>query len=103
MGYITEYQFQGKNKQLQKVSSVIGVDILKMEALMNGGVTETNLNVFGRFDDLKKTADREKAKLFFENLLGTTVPTFRLNVHIETLLREFILSGGFDIEDYKIS
>ena len=101
--YVTEYQFQAKNTQLQKMSSALGVDILKLEMLVNSGPTEANLNVYRRFDDLKKTVDREKAKAYFENVYGTELPAFELSVHIETLLRDFVLRGGCDLKDVNRS
>ncbi|WP_430885145.1 type I restriction endonuclease subunit R [Fusibacter sp. JL216-2] len=97
--YITEYQFRAKNEQVRQLVSTIGVNISKLENLMNVGVNEANINEYGRFDDLKSTVDRDKAKNYFELLEGTTIPEFRLSIKIEKLLKEFILSGGFDIND----
>ena len=34
---------------------------------MNLGLTEANLNEFARFDNLKNTVDKQKAKEYFEN------------------------------------
>ena len=62
---------------------------------MNVGPTETNINEYGRFDDLKKTVDRDKARAYFTAVEGTSIPEFRLNIKIEKLLKDFILSGGF--------
>jgi type I restriction enzyme R subunit len=64
---------------------------------MNAGVKEANINEYGRFDDLKKTVERDKAKAYFESVEGQSIPAFRLSIKIENLLRDFILSGGFDI------
>lgn len=96
--YITEYQSRAKNEQLRQLHNALGVDIPKLVNLLNGGITEANINEFGRFDDLKKTVDRDKAKAFFEASEGTVVPAFRLSIKIEKLLKDFILSGGFDID-----
>ncbi|NLV87608.1 MAG: hypothetical protein GX025_10410, partial [Clostridiales bacterium] len=60
--------------------------------------TEANINEYGRFDDLKKTVDRDKAKAYFETVEGSSIPEFRLSIKIEKLLKDFILSGGFDID-----
>ena len=35
--------------------------------MMNSNITPGNINEYGRFDDLKNTIDKEKAKLYFEN------------------------------------
>lgn len=52
---------------------------------------------FGRFDELKNTVDKAKAKSYFEELEGITVPNFRVNIKVHNLLARFILSGGFEV------
>ena len=95
--YITEYQFRAKTEQVRQLHIALGIDIPKLKNLLNAGITESNINEYGRFDDLKKTVDRDKAKAFFEALEGASLPAFRLSIKIEKLLKKFILSGGFDI------
>jgi type I restriction enzyme R subunit len=95
--YITEYQFRAKNEQVHQLATALGVDIPRLVNLMNAGVKEANINEYGRFDDLKKTVERDKAKAYFESVEGQSIPAFRLSIKIENLLRDFILSGGFDI------
>lgn len=97
--YVTEYQFYAKNEQIRQLADAIGIDISKLEVLMNVGPTEANINEYGRFDDLKKTVNRGKAKAYFEATAGTSVLEFRLSIKIEKLLKDFILSGGFDINE----
>lgn len=38
-----------------------------------------------------------KAKDYFEWIEGKSLPPFKVNMRIDTLLREFILSAGMDI------
>ena len=95
--YITEYQFRAKNEQVRQLANALGIDIPKLRNLMNVGVTEANINEYGRFDDLRKTVDRGKAKAYFEAVEGMSIPGFPLSIKIETLLKDFIISGGFDI------
>ncbi|PKO08102.1 MAG: DEAD/DEAH box helicase [Chloroflexi bacterium HGW-Chloroflexi-2] len=97
--YITEYQFRAKNEQVRQLANALGVDIPKLENLMNVGPTEANINEYGRFDDLKKTVDRDVAKAYFEAVEGTSIPAFRLSIKIEKLLKDFIIRGGFDIKE----
>ena len=94
--YITEYQFRAKNEQICRLADVLGIDIAKLETLMNIGPTEANINEYGRFDDLKKTVVREKAAEYFVSTEDTNIPPFRLSIKIEKLLKDFILRGGFD-------
>lgn len=97
--YITEYQFRAKSEQVSQLANALGVDVPKLENLMNAGITEASINEYGRFDDLKKTVVREKAEEYFLSNEGEKVPAFKLSIKIEKLLKEFILSGGFDINE----
>ena len=97
--YITEYQFKAKNDQIYRIVEVLGVDENKLRKLMVANVTEANINEFGRFDDLKASVDNAKAKEYFENLGKIKMLAFKVNIKVHNLLQEFILKGGFDIEE----
>lgn len=99
--YITDYQFRAKSEQVRKLSDALGLDIPKLENLINAGITEATINEYGRFDDLKKTVVRERAEKYFVSNEGERIPAFRLSIKIDNLLKEFILSGGFDIQEDK--
>lgn len=95
--YITEYQLFAKNKQVIDLHDAIGVDMELLENFLESNVTEKNIDEYGRFGDLEKTVDKDKAKEFIENKKGKKLPMFVVNRDISKLLREFILTGGFDI------
>jgi len=95
--YITEYQYNAKNDQIKRVSLVLGLDETKLRNMMNAGLTEGNINEYGRLDDLKKTVDKEKAKDYFENILHEPLPVYRVNIKAQNLLEDFILKGGFEV------
>ena len=97
--YITDYLYRAKNDQISKLHYAFGVEIAKVENLLNTSVVESNINEYGRFDDLKSTVDREKARKYFEQVEGKEVPTFRLNIKIDKLLKNFIINGEFDIDE----
>lgn len=96
--YITEYESNAKNDQIKKISTILGLDESKLRSLLSSGVTEVNINEYGRFDELKNTVDKNKAKEYFEKLEGTTIPPFKVNIKIHNLLQKFIIEDGFDIE-----
>lgn len=96
--YITEYLYKAKNKQVRQLVEALGVDEDKLMKLMALGVTETDINAFGRFDELKATVDKQKAKAYFERVEGVKIIPPKVAVKIDSLLRKFILSGGFDIK-----
>lgn len=64
---------------------------------MNAGVNATSLNEYGRFDELKNSVDKAKAKAYLEKRDGVALPFFKVNIKIDQLLQEFILRGGFDL------
>jgi len=96
--YLTDYQAKAKDKEIGAIVENLGVDAEKLVALMNTNTTEANLNEYGRFDDLKETIEKAKAKAYFEALEGETIPQFRVNMKAATLLRRFILEDGFELE-----
>ena len=57
------------------------------------GMSDANINEFGRFDALKNSVDEVKAKTYFEQRDGQTLSTFKLNIKIDKLLQNFILTG----------
>ncbi|MCA6032398.1 type I restriction endonuclease subunit R [Bacteroides thetaiotaomicron] len=96
--YITEYQENAKNDQIRKFANAIGIDESKLRAFMNLHLSEENINEFGRFDELKESIDRNKAKEYFEKLESTIVPLRKVQIKIDSTLRRFVLEGGFDVE-----
>nr|WP_280728586.1 hypothetical protein [Fusobacterium sp. PH5-7] len=96
--YINEYQYKAKDDQVHQFSDIFGLDENKLRNMMSLKLTNTNINEFGRLDELKKTIDKVKAKSFFEIKDGIKLNPPKVNIKIDRLLREFILSGGFEIE-----
>ncbi len=95
--YITQYQANAKNTQVMRLVEVLAVDEDKLNALLSTRTTESNINEYGRFDALKDTVDKAKAKAYFEARDGESLPMFKLNIAIDGLLSAFVLSGGFEL------
>ncbi|MDY0104716.1 MAG: HsdR family type I site-specific deoxyribonuclease [Lentimicrobium sp.] len=95
--YITDYQYKAKNAEIYNIVQVFGLDEAKLRNIMNTNVSEININEYGRFDELKSTIDKSKAKEYFEKLEGTTIPQFKINIWVHNLLQDFIIRGGFEI------
>src|SRR5699024_5850985 len=96
--YVTEYLSKAKNDQVHRISSVLGLNETMLRNMMSLKLNGNNINEFGRFDELKKTVDKVKAKQYFEAVEGTKIIPPKVNVKVDNLLREFILSDGIDIE-----
>lgn len=88
--YLADYQAGAKNEEVDALVRALGVDKAKLVALMNTHVTEANINEFGRFDELKKTVDQQKAKRYFEGLEDKELPLHKINAKSDRRLRDFI-------------
>ena len=95
--YITSYARRAKDDQVDKMVSALGVDRALLVEMMGLDLTEGNINEFGRFDRLKGSVDKARAKAHFEAAEGAPVPPFKVNVKAADLLKRFVLEGGFDI------
>lgn len=96
--YVTDYCSQAKNDQIHRFAvDILGIDETMLRNMMKQSITENNINEFGRFDALMSTIDIEKAKSYFESESGTKLPTPKVRIRADKLLRRFILTGGYDV------
>lgn len=95
--YITEYQYRAKNDQIHRLAEIFGLDEERLRSMMSLKLSESNINEFGRFDELKRSVDKSKAKVYFEAKEHAMLNPPKVNVRTDKLLREFVLSGGFEI------
>lgn len=95
--YINTYKDNAENAQLDTVVSALGLDKVLLITLMADSVNDKNLNDFGRFDALKETVDKAKAKAYFEKQDGVTIPLFKLNIRIDQFLKQFIFAQTDDL------
>lgn len=103
--YINTYKDNAENAQLNAVVNALGLDKGLLIALMADSVNDKNLNEFGRFDALKDSVDKAKAKVYFEKQDGVILPPFKLNIRIDQFLKQFIFAqtddflSGSDVVD----
>ena len=97
--YITSYAHKAKNAQVERVVEALGINGELLTAMTALDLTEANINEFGRFDNLKDSVDKSRAKAFFEQKEGKSLPLFKVNTRAAALLKRFILEGGFDIDE----
>lgn len=95
--YINDYKNHAENAQLNALVNALGLDKSKLLVLLNDNVNEKNINNFGRFDALKETVDKQKAKAYFENQDGVPIPPFKLNMRIDKFLKTFIFKQDDDL------
>ena len=96
--YINEYLSKAKNDQIHQIATALGLNEEILRNIMSLKLNENNLNEFGRYDELKKTVDKAKAKNYFEKIEGTKIIPPKVNVKVDKLLRDFIINGGYEIQ-----
>ncbi len=92
--YIIKYQAQAQHDSIKQFSDNLGLDEAQLRTLLDSVVTESNINEFGRFDELKSTVDKDKAKAYFEALEGSSIPMFKVNIKVDAALRAFVVGGA---------
>lgn len=102
MDYITDYAVNAENDQIRKLSNKLGLDENKLRTIMTSTVNTSNINEYGRFDELVKSVDLNKAKEFFDKLTNSNLSIFEVNMEVDELLSIFILSNGIDIDNYRV-
>jgi len=95
--YISLYQVNAKNIQIQKLAETFGLHEATLREILKSVVTESNLNEYGRFEYLKSTVDQAMAKIYFEKQEGNAIPPFKVAIKTSDLLQRFILQGGFEL------
>lgn len=95
--YINEYRAKVKDDQIHRMAELFGLNENMLREAVVLHLNEKNLNEFGRFDNLIKTADKKKAKEYFEKVEQTSLIPPKVNIKLSNLLKKFILQGGFDL------
>lgn len=94
--YLTEYMAKAHDDRIHRFAEALGLSETLLRDMMSSNVTAGNINEFGRLDMLKKTADLKKATAYFAQN-GEQLTDFKVRIKLDSWLRKFILSGGFDL------
>lgn len=100
--YIAQYQANAENSKIKKLIEIFGLDGTKLQEMINTSITEDNINDYGRFGALKDSVDKDKAKIYFEELEGSKIPPFRVGQKVSKLLKDFIINDKFEISDVNL-
>lgn len=95
--YINEYVKKAKNDQIHRVAFILGLDEAMLRGMMALKVDESNINEYGKLDNLKATIDKTKAKAYFEAVEKIRIAPPKVSIKVDKLLRDFIISGGYEI------
>lgn len=97
--YINEYMHKAKHDQIHKISYIFDMDEEMLRTVMDLKVAEATINEYGRLDKLKTTVNKTKAKAYFEEIEGCKIPMPKVNIKVDKMLRDFIISGGYDVKE----
>ena len=95
--YINEYMKRAKNDQIHKLAESFGLNEDLLRQMISVRTDEATINEYGRLDALKSSVDPQKARMFFETKEGKKLPTPKINIKLDKMLRDFIINGGFEI------
>ena len=90
--YITDYMKRSQEAAVNELVESLGIDRGILQQIIDRHPTEKDLDQFGQFDRLKESADRDKAKAYFQQTTGKTLSGLRLTIAIDRHLRDFILN-----------
>lgn len=92
MDYIVEYQQNLENNQIHKVAITFGLDEDLLLEIINSDLT------MAKFNTLKDSVDKAKAKAYFEEVAGKKLPALKVNIKIDDILRRFVEGKDYDIK-----
>ena len=91
--YITEYMEKSKNDLIHRISTALGLNEALLRTMIGLKITEDNINEFGRFDELKKSVNIEKAKEFIKKNENKDLSDFQTRSYADKILRSYIISN----------
>lgn len=89
--YILDYQKRECDQQVYTLSEATGMNITKLKELISKDTNEQNINEQGRFDELIRTLDKDKAVDFLKKVTGQDVPKRFVITNMSSIVRRFIL------------
>ena len=98
--YLNAYKTSTEEGNISRLVEVTGIDEERLRELMRLHLTRGNLNAHGHFDELRTTANLGVARDYFIKATGAHLSDRVINKYIDTLLRDFLITGGFDVDEY---
>ena len=98
MDYITEYETNTENDQIKRLADSFGLEEDKLRNMLKLPINASNINEYGRFDDLLKTVNQEKTRIFLEKIYQKPIEVWESNIEVQKILRDIVLNGLFDLD-----
>jgi type I restriction enzyme R subunit len=84
MDYIVMYQQNAENDKIKQISTAFGLDESLLRKMINSEFS------MAKFNRLKETIDKEKAKVYLEKLEGVKISKPKVNIKTHNFLMKFI-------------
>lgn len=91
--YITDYATRAYHQYIDDFVERFGLDKTLLQEMLLQSLNEHNLNEYGRFDNLRNSADKAKIKAYFEEKEGKPLPLPVLNIKFNAELKGFLLNN----------
>jgi type I restriction enzyme R subunit len=94
--YITEYMTRAKNDRIHRFAEALAMNEDLLREIMNNYMPGDIIPP-GPFEQLMLSVDKQKAKSWLEERERVAIQSFRVNMRIDRILRDFIEHGGFEV------
>ncbi len=91
---LTDYMEKAQNKRIYNMANNFGLDYQALKEMIQLNLNIKNVNEFGRFDDLLKNLDFNKAKQYIEKLKNKQLSSLDIRIETNNILINFIINGG---------
>lgn len=98
--YINDYKKGAEEGDIARLEEVLGVDDALLRDLIALHPNEQSINSHGRCDRLRETVDFDQARAYFDKINGRPVKRRLIHRYIDELLRNYLIWGGFDVDEY---
>lgn len=98
--YIIEYMLRTKQANDIKLANILGIpyDVLKK---FLDEVNKKNPDEFGRLKALKELINKQNLKATFEKQYNKKLTIPKINIELDTMLRDYLEQDGFDVDEYE--
>ena len=99
--YINEYKLSQQDREIDQLVQAIGVNADLLRTLLAAHVDESNINEYGRFDDVVNSVDFGAAAAYFQQQADKKLSPFKVRTAIDKLLRQYVLHHNLpaDLEE----
>lgn len=89
--YINDYKLSQQDREIAQLVRALGVDPEKLREILAAHVDESNINEYGRFDDVIDSVDYASAAEYLREKTGKKLLPFKTRLEVDKLLRHYIV------------